>query len=194
MENVLLKKRFSMGKIDFNGTGRKANEVTIDLELTEHGGDRTFVIKPDGTRKYTGRKTPVYTELSICGNVWNGRHTDIIMGGQCLDELAKYGHGTTFNTLYRLWKHYHLNGMHAGTPEQEAAIKAWRHLGNKYDYTKACEFLKEIGLYEIPFTGKTVGRKYKNELYQYGHGWVVNDLPESVIEEIEALCAEQEGE
>lgn len=195
-----MKHRFHLGKIDARGTGRRVNEVTIDLELTKRGGDPTFTVAPDGTRNYTGNKTPVYTELSICGTAWNSAHTDCIWGGQCLDMIAHVSqqmterNRKTFRTLYGLWKNWHLNSMHAGTPEQEAAVKEWEAAGNRYDYDKACAMLNEIGLYEIPFTGKTVGRKYKNELYQYGHGWVVNDLPESVIEEIEALCAEQEGE
>lgn len=28
-------------------------------------------------------------KLSISGDVWNSRHTDIIMGGQCQDEFMK---------------------------------------------------------------------------------------------------------
>lgn len=193
METSILKHRFHLGKIDARGTGRKVNEVTVDLRLTKHGGDPTFTMNRDGTRNYTGRKTPEYTELSICADAWNSAHTDIVMGGQCLDEIARQrnqmtpANRKTFDRLYLLWTDWHLNGMHAGTPEQEAAVKEWKAAGNRYDYTAACDMLKERELYEIPFTGKTVGQEYHGELYKYGHGWVVVDLPEEVIAECKAL-------
>ena len=86
-------------------------------------------------------------------------------------------------------KKYHLNGMNAGTPEQEAAIEEWKQAGNRYDYTAACEYLKECGLYEVNFTGKTVGRVYNNEPYKYGHGWVIEELPPEVITRITEIIS-----
>ena len=79
--------------------------------------------------------------------------------------------------------------MHAGTPEQEAAINEWEAAGNRYDYTAACNMLKEKGLYEVLFTGKTVGRMYNNEPYKYGHGWIVNDIPGDDLIRIEHLLS-----
>lgn len=195
MDKIILKRRFHLGKVDAYGTGRKGREVTIDLTLTERGGDPTFTVASDGTRTYTGNKTPEYTELSISGSVGS------IWSGQCLDMIATVSqqmtmrNQKTFRALYELWNLWHLNGLHAGTPEQEAAIAEWEAAGNRYKYETVCEMLKERGLYEIPFTGKTVGRMYNNELYRYGHGWVVVDLPESVIAECKALVeADKERE
>ena len=190
MNKVILKHTFHLPKIDGYGNGRKTCEVTIDLELRQLGGDPTFTVDRDGTRHYTGNKTPEYTELSICGDVWNHLHTDIIMGGQCLDELAKSCHGTTFKKLYRLWKDWHLNGMKAGTPEQEAAVAEWKAAGHRYDYSTVCEMLKERGLYEIPFTGTTVDKEWHGELYRYGHGWIVKPLPAEIIAECKKLVKE----
>ncbi len=197
MEHTLCKKTFPLGKIDLYGRGRKINSVEIRLELTRRGGDATFTVRRDGTRDYTGNKTPEYTELTISGSVWNHIHTDICVGGQCLDTIAQKAkqlrkpERETFRILYDLWKHWHLNGLHAGTPEQEEAVAEWEAAGNRYDYTAACAMLKERGLYEVPFTGKTVGRMYVNEPYRYGHGWVVRDLPESVVEEVMVLCRKE---
>ena len=88
-----MKNTISFGKYAIY-SNKKINEVTVSIELREKDNK------------------PV---LSICGNVWNIRHTDILMGGQCLDELAKYIDCPLFKEIYRLWKNYHLNDMHAGT-------------------------------------------------------------------------------
>ena len=53
MDKIILKRRFHLGKVDATGTGRKANEVTIDLTLTEHGGDPGFHVNDDA-EKMTG--------------------------------------------------------------------------------------------------------------------------------------------
>ena len=136
----------------------------------------------------TGARTPEYVELSICGEIWNHPHTDIICGGQCLDEMHKYlRNNATFAKIYQIWKRYHLNGMRAGTPEQEEAIAKWKAAGNKYDYGAACAYLQSIGLYDVPFTGKACGKVYNGERYKYGHGWIVEELPDDVLLYVEHL-------
>lgn len=185
-----MKKTFDFGKIDYTHTGRKAYPVTVEVELRKRGGEPTFTVK-GGKREYTGKTTPEYYELTLCGYVWNTRKTDCVAGGQCLDTIRKYAgqlkDRALFLELFRLWEAYHLNGMHAGTPEQEQAVEEWRKAGNRYDYTEACEMLKAAGLYEIPFTGLTVGKRYTGELYKYGHGWVVEELPAAVVDRVTEL-------
>lgn len=178
-----MKKTVNLGKIDLYGTGRRY-PADIEIELRKRGGEDTFIIK-DGEKVYTGEKTPVYTELSICGTVWNTVKSDCIMAGQCLDHMAEYIKTPTFKKLFRWWKLYHLNDMHAGTPEQEKCINEYlQKNGIKYSYELACDILKEYGLYEVPFYGKTVGKEYNGELYKYGHGWIVNDIPENDLDDI----------
>ena len=60
-----MKRTFNFGKIAYNG-GRKINAVELEVELRkdEKGRDE-FVASCD---------------------VWNAHHTDIICGGQCLDD------------------------------------------------------------------------------------------------------------
>lgn len=188
-----MKKTFNFGNIAYTNN-RKENAVTVEMRLERKGGEKTFTIDPKTReRVYTGEKTPSYVELSICGNIWNVRKTDIVYGGQCLDTIAEYrdqlSEPELFDTIYNLWKNYHLNGMHAGTPEQEKAVKEWKAQGNKYDYTAAREMLKERGLYEVNFTGITVGRRYENEPYKYGRGWVVNELPDEVLIKVEHMLS-----
>lgn len=187
-----MKKTFNFGKIDYTGTGRKAYPVTVDVELRRRGGEKTFRIDPKTKERiFTGEITPEYVELSICGYIWNTKKTDSVCCGQCLDTIKKYSYQLKepelFDELYKFWKLYHLNGMHAGTPEQEKAINEWKAAGNKYEYTAVCEMLKERGLYEVMFSGLTVGRRYKNELYKYGHAWIIQEIPGDDLLKIEHL-------
>lgn len=81
--------------------------------------------------------------------------------------------------------------MHAGTPEQEKFIAEWEAKGNKYDYSKACEMLKNCGLYEVPLNVDLIGtRKADGKPYKYGHGWVISYIPEEDLKEIKALFVE----
>lgn len=171
-----MKKTINFGKVDYRGTGKRY-PVKVEIELKTRGGEPTFTIE-NGERVYTGKTTPTYTEFTACGSI------GACCGGQCLDEIYKHlKNNKEFAMIYKWWKAYHLNGMNAGTPEQEKAIKEYFE-GKRYDYTKACEYLKSIGLYEINFTGKTTGREYNNEPYKYGHAWIVEDIPEDVLKEM----------
>ena len=185
-----MKKTFTFGEIAYN-SNRRTNLVEIEVELRNRGGEDTFTIdRKTGAKTFTG-KTPIYTELSICGSVWNCGHTDILCGGQCLDTIAEYRDQLTdpelFDELLQLWEKYHLNGMHAGTPEQEQAIEEWKTEGNRYDYDAVCEMLKMRGLYEVNYTGLSIGRRYENEPYKYGHAWLVQSLPGDVLLRVEHL-------
>jgi hypothetical protein len=105
-------KNFVFPKIAFCSS-RKVNQPEVEMEL-----------------RYT-EKGPV---LSICGSIWNSKHTDIVMGGQCLDEMMKIdelANNSLFKRLHRLWSLWHLNGMHAGTEAQENALDDAKKSGVK---------------------------------------------------------------
>ena len=161
MEATFLKHNFEFGKIDYNNSGRKNCPTVVELELrTRHN---SMLDKP-------------YIELSICGGVYNPRRTDYYTCGQCLDTLKEYiGTNPVFNKLYKWWKSYHLNGMHAGTEEQEKALENCP----SHDYKERCEYLKSVNLYEVEYNGKP---------YKYGHSWLMREIPTEVIEEIKTLC------
>ena len=150
-------KTFNIGKIDYYGRGRKINPVTVEITLKEKDGKHCF---------------------SASATVYNQTKTDILACGQCLDSIAKRTKNKQFMELYRLWKLYHLNDMHAGTIEQEKAIEDWESKGNHYDYTSACDYLKSVGLYEVEHNGKP---------YKYGHAWLYWDIPEYDLKVIQAL-------
>lgn len=154
-----MKKKFSFGKVDLLGIGRKTCPVVVEVEL---------------------RETDKGPELSIRGNILNHISTDCYVAGQCLDTIADFVKNPLFKELYRFWQLYHLNGLHAGTVDQEHAIEEWKKLGNKYDYTAVCEYLKSIGLYEVMHEGK---------LYRYGSGWLYRPIPENDLNRIKEILA-----
>lgn len=141
-----MKKIIEFGKIDYMDRGRKDCPVTVEIEIRQRGGEKTFVINPaTKERFYTGETTPVYNELSICGTIWNHLRTDCYCGGQCLDTIAEYIHSPLFKELYKYWKLYHLNGMHPECEHQEAA--GWKEKSAEkvtlYKFTLTTETLKE---------------------------------------------------
>lgn len=148
-------KTFNFGKIAYTST-RKINTVDVEMEL-----------------RYTD-KGP---ELSICGNIWNGRHTDIVMGGQCLDEMNKIEaiHGNSlFQELYRLHSLYHLNSLHAGTVKQEDAL---HNSGKRFhNYDDQCKYLESVGLL------------YDGD-YKYGTAWLYREIPENDLNKIKSMLA-----
>lgn len=104
--------------------------------------------------------------------------------------------------LFNIWSQYHLNGMSAGLPIQVQAITEWKKQGNEYDYTKVCDHLKSINLYELPLkanlpegffiTGKE--EISDTETYKYGHGWVYCVIPENFKDTLNDICDRIEEE
>lgn len=85
-------KKFSFGKVDGYGIGRKNCEVVLSFGFQEFSGQEPY--------------------FSVCGSLWNNLHTDIIRGGQCVDDLANEFSELRRNDKYRemqgLWTAYHL--------------------------------------------------------------------------------------
>ena len=146
-----IKKTLHLGKVAYSSKSQ-VNEVTIEITLTN-------------------------SRLSICGYIWNRQKTDIEAGGQCYDCIrALFPHNKKVQRIIEIWQEWHLNDMHAGTPEQEAYLKGKGLLGAS-KYEEACQALKEAGLYEVKYNGKP---------YKYGHDWLKREIPQEIIEEIKA--------
>ena len=165
-------KTFNFGKIDYYGKGRKINSVTVTMSYR------------DGV-------------LSVSGDIWNGKHTDIVCGGQCLDEIAKYIHSSTFKKIHRLWKLYHLNDMRPYDEHQKAlgwdkqakeevTVYRWRRAFNSC-YTQARGQMVfdncEEGL---------IGKPCPVCGYRYGSAWKREEIPDEDIKIIEELMNEGE--
>ena len=92
--------------------------------------------------------------------------------GQCIDELKAFSDIKDVDKFIDVWEEYHLNDLHAGTPEQEDALD--KEFGKNYpDYAIQCAYLKEIGLYEVELNGKP---------YKYGHAWLFEEVPQDVLD------------
>lgn len=115
-------------------------------------------------------------------SVWLEEGGDFLCGGQAFDDVLATVPGLKDNEvymkLYKLWKEYHLNDLHAGTMKQEGYLKAYEEwYGVKLDannYNKACEVLKEAGLLE-------------DAGVEYGCSWVKWEIPGPAVEEIKEL-------
>lgn len=108
MKTVISKGRHLLGKLSRNCD--KAAPRNCEAALT-------WELRQDGDK----------LEFSACGEVWNPLKTDIVQGGQCVDELAAlFQRDVLAQRIRRTWAAYHLNEMNAGTPEQSAALEAGR--------------------------------------------------------------------
>lgn len=113
--------------------------------------------------------------LSISGYV-SGPHG---YGGQCQDSIAEDFIGTHSNLsngkqvmlgrLIEIWNRYHLNDMNAGTEKQMKALR-----GKKFSYEDALEYLESINL-------------KVDDGYEYGTAWLFEEIPSSVLKEIEEI-------
>lgn len=110
----------------------------------------------------TDRETgEAYLQFTASGEVWNSKGTDIIEGGQMLDRIAKrFPTNPRVQELTKIWRRWHLNGMKA-----------------------ACEHQRELG-----WTYNThAGQKCPTCGYEIGTKWLVERIPEDVIERIKQL-------
>lgn len=159
-----MKRTISFGKIDGYGNGKKSHEVTIEISLDEND--------------------PQKPKFTVCGNVWNIRGTDIIMGGQCLDSLLPYfKDNKLFVEIHRLWKNYHLNDLKPGTPEQMKCIEDHKDEIDENDgwYYKELNLLKKYGLDVVLVDG---------EPYKYGSGWLYSEIPQKELETIKKIITD----
>lgn len=124
----------SFGKISFyRSNGRKINEVEIDVSIRDWNG---------------------YDELSICGSVWNHIHSDIICGGQCIDDeyvICHFKDDPLYNGILDIWKNCHLHDLDTIDNEYRKDIDFIMDENNsvdalrKYFYGKAqTERVKEL--------------------------------------------------
>lgn len=94
--------------------------------------------------------------------------------GQCLDAINPYmKNSTLWNIIYRLWKNYHLNNMHAGTKKQEQKLE--EVFGDKIvDYKDKCDCLAEHDLLE-------------DNGHKYGQDWMLWEIPADDLAIIKAI-------
>ena len=112
--------------------------------------------------------------FTASGYVYN--KGQMIYGGQCIDVIEGMAQADKIKDpnacalIYKVaqwWKLYHLNDMHAGTPEQENALLSvgLKEFANKYK--ECCEYLEKIGLLVV--------RGHK-----FGCGWLKQEIPADI--------------
>lgn len=153
--------KIDFGTIDLYGTGKRYRAV-VEMELREI------------------EKGP---EFSCCAYIKTANGNRLHNAGQCLDTIHEHREELKdiklWNTIYRLWKTHHLNGMHAGTKVQEAEVNRYlKNNSKKYDYTDVCNHLKVVGLYEVQLNGSP---------YRYGSSWLYWEIPEDDLNLIKAI-------
>ena len=151
-----IQKTFDFGKVDYYGRGRKINKIDVTVRLYD---------KDDG-----------HIVLGIMGGFWNGRGTDYVCCGQCLDEIAKFVHDPLFLKIHGWWKSFHNNSMHFGNEKQEAYLKSKGVSIHDYD----------AGLAAL----KAAGMEKDSDGIEYGSKWYWHPIPDDVLSEIKALLAE----
>lgn len=149
--------------------------------------DFTKIVRFGTFKTYNDRSLSTYAEikfkdgkLSICGV--EGPYSNGNAYGSCgqcrdfeINELAPGWTDETLQTFRDVWNEWHLNDMKAGTPEQEAYLKAHEFPGypvSHYDW--ASELLEKAGL--NPDNG-----------YKYGSAWLRQEVPDNVIDFLQSL-------
>lgn len=157
-----MKTKLSLGLFEYGGY--KNCPVSLDLKIKPLGrAARTVNLEPASADEPT---------LSICGNVWLPSKRDILTGGQCVDTIREllpaFPH---VQRICDIWEGWHLNDMRAGTVRQIELLKA---MPLPYEYTKACEFLKECNAFD-------------DRGYKYGYEWLIEPIPTDILSEIKTL-------
>lgn len=150
-----MRKKIVIGKVDYEGKGSLSNSVEIEYSLKD------------------GR-------FSASGNIWMASRKDILSAGQNLDEIASlFPDHELAQRIGAVWKKWHLNDMHAGSPKQEDFLEQL-NLPNQNHYENAKAKLKDAGL------DPDESYLHNGKPYEYGSAWLSVELPNSVISEIES--------
>ncbi len=159
-------KKYQFGKVDYNNNGKKANlvEIEINLEFKD--------------------KKPVFTAT---GNVWNVRHTDIVMGGQCIDSIWEEFSGqiempSLYKEIMRLWKKWHLNDMKAGCKHQRAAKWEDKLIDSAKPKTQ-----DNMRVWQGVEDGGLLGKACDKCGYKYGTQWLYESIDHKDLTKIYKL-------
>lgn len=163
-KNVLLKREISFGKFAYE-TERKSNKITVDIEIRN---------LEKATYYENFEKLTNVPEISICGNIWNARHSDTVSCGQNIDELLEIVNTERMKRIWEIWKEYHLNDLKAGTKIQEEALKNFVAPDSRNWYTDECNYLESLDILE-------------DRGYTYGSKWLYMPVPEEIINELKTI-------
>lgn len=155
-----------LGKVAARG-GWKVNAVELELEL---------------------RTSETGVELSICGSIWNNMHTDIVSGGQNIDEIAKlFPRAWRVQRIKEIWQRWHLNHLHAGCEHQRADWDASEQIEVNGER-------KRVGwVYETEHPRGLLMKKCATCGYAYGSAWLKEEIPSDVLREVRELFTSKDA-
>jgi len=158
-QTTTARKTLNLGKVDYNGRGRKINAVDITWSIDDNG------------------------RFSMWAGIWNGNHTDYITCGQMVDEVAKlFPHNKKVQRMAQIWERWNLNDMRAGSSAQESWLRA-NPITVQYPeshYEKASKALADAWLNP----DESCPNPETGEGYKYGSAWKMEELPDDVKLEI----------
>lgn len=141
--------------------------ATFTIGKLSRNGDKIAPRNCEARMTITLKDTPKGPEFSATGEVWNHLKTDIVMGGQCVAEIAKHFPGDPIaQAIKRLHAAHHLNGMNVGTPAQNEALRECA----SQDFSERCAFLAARGLNPDP-------NGPDGKPYRYGSAWLYAPIP-----------------
>jgi hypothetical protein len=170
-----MRRTLQLGKVDYYGRGRRINAVDIEVELKEQKGT---------------------TELSICGEIWNAPHTDIVSGGQNLDTIAKlFPRNPRVQRIVEVWRRWHLNAMRAGCEHQRR--EAWDQrpidpskpldsYGKHYPGQEHATWNQLTWVRPEEYPGGLLTAPCPVCGYRYGSAWLTEELPPEIIQEVQS--------
>lgn len=122
--------------------------------------------------------------VSLSGNLYYGKGLgrpalmgigQINIGLEMLINNHAWSIPEDFKRLLKIWNEYHLNDLQAGTKKQiDALMEKDPSLLKVDNYYEACEYLKEIGLFE-------------DRGIKYGHVWLCKKISDEVIAQLKHI-------
>lgn len=120
MENktTLIERTVNLGLVDGYGNGKKNCPLDLCFRL-----ERVTLGTQDSPRLTTDLgRTRNYVTLAMTANLWNPLKTDIIHGGQLVDDLLTYVDTPETRLWVEVWHTWHNNAMRPGTTRQQKVI------------------------------------------------------------------------
>lgn len=149
---------YTLGKVDYNNSGRR--NCRAELTWTLDNG-----------------------RFTMQGAIWNPRETDCYSCGQNVEEVCAYfPNDKRAQRMLAIWREWHLNDMKAGSPAQEAFLKAnpVKRTYQDTHYDTAITSLRAAGLQP----DETY--LYDGKPYSYGSAWLHVNLPADIVAEIQS--------
>lgn len=136
-----------------------------------------------GERFKGGRLSITGVEGPMRNGDARGSCGQIVMGEWDIVEYAPGWDADAVKAFRNIWNRWHLNDMTAGSPDQEAFLRAnpVTAVYPESHYTKACKVLEAAGLNPDP------NYLYKGAPYKYGNAWLYEEVPVEVLEWLKGL-------